>query len=62
MRVQYQKTWACHSDPKKPCLGALQYLRARGLPYKVVDQCLVTESSAWHLFIQRTTQANPVRT
>lgn len=51
MRVKYNKTWACHSNPRKPCLGALNYLKEKGLPYKVVDTKLVTEEDDWPAFI-----------
>ena len=51
MRINAGKTWACHSNPKKPCLGALLHLRERGLPYKVVDRNLVTEQDPWELFL-----------
>lgn len=51
MRVEYGKTWACHSNPKKPCLGALNELRSRGEPYKVIDT-LLTENDDWHKFVK----------
>lgn len=46
MRVNYGKTWACHSNIRKPCLGALQWLRDRGLEYRV-NSPLVTEDDNW---------------
>lgn len=52
MRLVYGKTWACHSDPRKPCLGALLYLKERELEFKVIDPVLLTEKSDWHLFIE----------
>ena len=52
MRVKYGKTWACHSNPKKPCLGALNSLKEKGLQYKVLDKELITEESNWGLFIK----------
>lgn len=52
MRVKYDKTWACHSNLSKPCLGALEYLRKKGLPFKVVDKELLSEKSDWHLYIK----------
>ena len=50
MRVYHGKTWACHEEPTKPCAGAVAYLKAHKLPYKVEDPELVTESSPWHLY------------
>lgn len=50
MRVEHGKTWACHSTPTEPCIGAIQYLKGKGMPYKVIDRELLTERSPWHLF------------
>lgn len=50
MRVIHGKTWACHSDPTKPCAGAINDLARLGLPYKVIDSELLTEQSSWHLY------------
>ena len=51
MRIKSNKTWACHSNDRKPCLGALQYLKAKGLPYNVVDRELVTEKVDYRPFL-----------
>lgn len=47
MRVNSGKTWSCHENTKKPCLGALTHLKDQGLPYKVIDTKLVTERDDW---------------
>lgn len=50
MRVEHGKTWACHSDPSKPCAGALKRLEKDNLPYKVIDPILITEADDWSRF------------
>jgi len=52
MRVKHRKTWACHMEPEVPCVGAINYLKEKGMPYKVVDPELLTESSDWSKFIE----------
>lgn len=47
MRQAHNKTWACHSNPNKPCLGALNYMKEKGLPYKILDPVYVTEKDNW---------------
>lgn len=54
MRHVHGKTWACHSNPDKPCLGGLLELRRRGLEYKVINKELLTEESDWHLYTEGT--------
>jgi hypothetical protein len=49
MRQAHGKTWACHSDNTKPCLGALKFQRSLGVDSTVVDSNLVTEDSNWGL-------------
>lgn len=51
MRVHFGKTWACHSNPDKPCLGALRRLKELGFEHKVIDENLLTESDDWGKFI-----------
>lgn len=36
------KTWACHSNPTKPCVGLLIRLKKENIPIKVNE--LITES------------------
>jgi hypothetical protein len=50
MRVEHGKTWACHSEPTVPCIGALEYLREKGLPFKVIDTKLITEDDNWGIY------------
>lgn len=45
MRVEFGKTWACHKETTKPCSGSIDYLMSKGLPYKMIDKQLVTETS-----------------
>lgn len=43
MRVIHGKTWACHSNPTKPCIGALKFMAEHKVEYKIIDTVLVTE-------------------
>ncbi len=52
MRVNHGKTWACHCNPDKPCAGAIEYLKSKNLPHKVVDSNLVTEDEDWSKYIK----------
>lgn len=45
MREIRGKTWACHSEPSKPCAGGLEYLREYGLDARILDRNLVTEEN-----------------
>lgn len=47
MRVKHGKTWACHSNPDKPCLGAINYLKENNMPFSIVDKKLITEKDNW---------------
>ena len=53
MKVHHGKTWACHSNPDQPCLGATKYFKEKGLIAKVTDKELLTENSDWHLYCTR---------
>ena len=51
MRVVHSKTWACHEQPTKPCVGAIRDLKRNGLPHNVIDTELLTEKSDWYRFV-----------
>lgn len=48
MRQVHGKTWACHSNPTKPCLGALKFQKERNMECHVIDPELITEKHDWH--------------
>lgn len=50
MRVNHGKTWACHSEPTKPCIGAIKCLKEQGLPHTVIDPTLITEEDDWSAY------------
>lgn len=50
MRIKHKKTWACHSNTDKPCLGAINYLKDKNLPYNVEDSKLLTLTDNWQGF------------
>jgi hypothetical protein len=52
MRVKYGKTWACHDDPTTPCIGAIEYLKEKNIPYKVIDTKLITLDDNWEEFVE----------
>lgn len=52
MRVKHGKTWACHANPSVPCKGAINSLKDKGLPYKVIDENLVTEQDDWPVYCE----------
>jgi hypothetical protein len=44
LRQKEGKTWACHANERKPCLGALLHMKGKGLPYKIIDSTLALPS------------------
>ena len=47
LRQVHGKTWACHSDESKPCVGAIKWQQRNGLNGKVIDDELITLNSDW---------------
>ena len=45
MRVAHGKTWACHSDPTKPCAGGLHYLKLIDQDARIINTPLITEKN-----------------
>lgn len=50
MKIKCGKTWACHSDPTKPCIGAIKFFEEKGLIAKVSDPVMVTVDDKWNLY------------
>lgn len=50
MKVIHGKTWACHSDKTKPCVGAINYFADKGLIAKVSDPDLLTLDDNWEAY------------
>ena len=50
MRTKHKKTWACHSNPDKPCLGALKAMREKKIDCSIVDPVLQTEKTDWGIY------------
>lgn len=57
MRQKHGKTWACHSNQDKPCLGAIEYQKEKGLEWRVIDSDLVTDDSDWSEYVKKWQQA-----
>lgn len=47
MRQIHGKTWACHSDTSRPCAGAMEYMKEKGMKYKQIDPEMLNEESNW---------------
>jgi hypothetical protein len=61
MRIVHGKTWACHSDNSKPCIGGLKNVRNHGFDNSVIDQILITEETVTSELISYTDeQANQI--
>lgn len=52
MRTEHGKTWACHDDYSKPCVGAISFLKEKGLPHKIVDKELISLDVDWWKFCE----------
>ena len=49
MKIDFDKSWACHDNPSKPCLGALKALSYSNVDNKV--NSLISIDDDWSLFI-----------
>ena len=47
MKLHHNKTWACHNEPTKSCVGGLRFLKEYGFDNSVSK--LLTEDDLWHL-------------
>lgn len=56
MRVIQGKTWACHSNPEKPCVGGLKAVREKGFDNAVIDKRLITEKNVTKELVSYTEQ------
>lgn len=45
MRVFHGKTWACHSDHSKPCIGALKNIKEKGFDNSIIDKNFINDSN-----------------
>lgn len=53
MRTEHGKTWACHSNTTKPCLGALKYMKEQNIDCSVIDKELVTDECDWSQYCKK---------
>tara|TARA_R110002153_G_scaffold181493_1_gene334785 strand:- start:3317 stop:3595 length:279 start_codon:yes stop_codon:yes gene_type:complete len=52
MRNEHGKTWACHSNPDKPCRGALKMLHKLGKDATIIDKDLLTYTCEWEKYCE----------
>lgn len=55
MKVKYNKTWACHDNSDKPCLGAIRMLKNNKIDYKQEGE-LITLDSDWGQYVKVTSE------
>lgn len=51
MSVNHNKTWACHSNNTKPCIGGLKRLKELG--FDTTIKPLITEDDNWSFSINK---------
>lgn len=52
MAVNHGRKWACHSNPSKPCKGAMKYIKDNNIKVSYITNApLVTEKDNWGLYI-----------